>query len=565
MQYFALACDYDGTIATHGTAGPSTLAALRRVRESGHRLLLVTGRRVDDLARVLPDLELFDRIVAENGAVLFRPDRREERLLAEPPSAALVEELRRRGVAPLEIGRCIVATWEPHEVDVLEAIHSAGLELQVSFNKGAVMILPSGINKKSGLCAALADLGLSPLNTVGVGDAENDHAFLSACGFSYAVANALESIKRRVDLVTRSVHGAGVEEIIEDLLADDLERYEGLLRRRYVRLGLDPGGREIALPPDRTRVLVAGASGSGKSQIVTALLERLSRTGYQFCVIDPEGDYESLEYAVTMGDEHACPQPDKVHQLLAKYENAVVTLLSVPLEDRPAVAARLLHMLLEMREAKGRPHWIVFDEAHHMLPAQWRLDREIDQLGSEILVTVHPGSLAPAALAAINVVICVGSEAGQSLTEFFQALRRPAPALPPPPKEEMEALVWFCGRSDQPVLVRIEPSESDRRRHRRKYAEGDLQQKSFFFQGPEGRLNLRAQNLSTFMQIGDGVDIDTWLYHLRRGDYSRWMETSIKDETLANRVRAVEQADLPAEESRARIREAIEERYTAAA
>ena len=46
------------------------------------------------------------------------------------------------------------------------------------FNKGAVMILPSGVNKATGLAAALEELGLSPHNVVGVGDAENDHAFL---------------------------------------------------------------------------------------------------------------------------------------------------------------------------------------------------------------------------------------------------------------------------------------------------------------------------------------------------------------------------------------------------
>ncbi len=222
MRYQLLAGDYDGTLATGGRVDPSTVAALKRLRASGRSLVLVTGRQVDDLWKACPQLDLFDRVVAENGALLFRPSDRSERILGEPPPQRLIEELRRRGVTPLALGRVIAATHESQKDVVLQAIRELGLELQLSFNKGAVMVLPSGVNKASGLQAALGELGVSTRDTVGIGDAENDHAFLALCGCSVAVANALPALKKRVDHVTSGDHGTGVVELIERLLGSDL-------------------------------------------------------------------------------------------------------------------------------------------------------------------------------------------------------------------------------------------------------------------------------------------------------------------------------------------------------
>jgi hydroxymethylpyrimidine pyrophosphatase-like HAD family hydrolase len=222
MRYHLLACDYDGTIATHGRVDASTLAALERLRASGRSLVLVTGRQLSDLQQVLPRPDLFDRVVAENGALLYRPSDHTELTLGEPPPPSFIQELVRRGVSPLAVGRVIVATVEPHEATVLQAIREFGLELQLSFNKGAVMVLPSGINKASGLEAALEELRLSAHDTVGIGDGENDQAFLALCGCSAAVANALPTLKERVNHVTTGDHGVGVVELIERLLASDL-------------------------------------------------------------------------------------------------------------------------------------------------------------------------------------------------------------------------------------------------------------------------------------------------------------------------------------------------------
>src|SRR3954463_3377423 len=194
MRYHVLAADYDGTLAHHGRIEDATWEALGRLRDSGRKVIMVTGRQLEDVLALLPDPAQFARIVAENGAVLYEPATKDIRLLAEPPPGRFVEELRARGIARIAAGRVIVASWEPHQVTVLEAIRDLGLELQVIFNKGAVMVLPTGVNKATGLCAALAALGLSPHNTVGVGDAENDHALILACECGVAVGNALPAL-----------------------------------------------------------------------------------------------------------------------------------------------------------------------------------------------------------------------------------------------------------------------------------------------------------------------------------------------------------------------------------
>lgn len=221
MRYLALATDYDGTIAHDGVVDDDTLAALRRFRESGRRLLLVTGRELDDLFNTFAHCDLFDRVVAENGALLYDPKTKARRVISPPPPPALVERLRREGM-PLSVGNSIVATVEPHEHAVLSAIHDLGLEWHVIFNKGSVMALPSGVTKATGLTPALKEVGVPAERTVGVGDAENDHAFLRMCGLSVAVANALPAVKEAADLVTFGARGAGVTELIGRMLADDL-------------------------------------------------------------------------------------------------------------------------------------------------------------------------------------------------------------------------------------------------------------------------------------------------------------------------------------------------------
>jgi hydroxymethylpyrimidine pyrophosphatase-like HAD family hydrolase len=215
VSFLALATDYDGTLATDGRVETPTIEALERLKAAGGRLLLVTGRELPDLVQTFDRIGLFDAVVAENGALLFFPPTGEERLIAPAPPTALLAALRARGVAPLSVGRSIVATREPNETVVLEVIGELGLAWQVILNKGAVMCLPPGVDKASGLGAALAELKLSALEVVAVGDGENDHAFLRASGCAVAVGNALLALKQVADLVTRGAEGAGVVELID--------------------------------------------------------------------------------------------------------------------------------------------------------------------------------------------------------------------------------------------------------------------------------------------------------------------------------------------------------------
>ena len=222
MQYEILATDYDGTLASDGIVAPSTIQALERLRATGRRAWMVTGREIEDLSRIFSRLDLFDVIVAENGGVLFYPETRELRVLHGRAPVRFVDEMRRRGVHPLSVGRVLVATAEPNDAVALDVIKKLGLELEIIFNKGSVMVLPTGVNKATGLATALKEREIDPEKVVGIGDAENDHAFLRLCGCAAAVANALPSLKKRADVVTNGIDGTGVTELIELLIATDL-------------------------------------------------------------------------------------------------------------------------------------------------------------------------------------------------------------------------------------------------------------------------------------------------------------------------------------------------------
>src|SRR5947209_9132841 len=220
MQYVALASDYDGTLARDSHVHHQARDARNGLKDSARKVILVTGRELPELQSVFPGFHLCDAIVAENGALLFWPHDNREEVLGEPPPKAFLNEMVNRGVKPFSVGKVIFATWRPHETTVLEVIQSLGLEYQIIFNKRAVMVLPSGINKATGLAKALKRMKISPNQVIGVGDAENDHAFLEACAVAAAVENALPALKNRCDLVLMKDHGDGVAELIDQLIAD---------------------------------------------------------------------------------------------------------------------------------------------------------------------------------------------------------------------------------------------------------------------------------------------------------------------------------------------------------
>ena len=231
MRFLGVATDYDGTLAEYGHVDEKTWAAVRQLRKSGRKILIVTGREVKDLQAICGHLKKFDCVVAENGAVLYWPCTNEMSVLAEAPPPAFARALAIKGVKQFASGIVIVATVRPYESVVLDTIRELGLELQVIFNQESVMVLPTGVNKATGLVAALLEMGIKPQQVVGIGNAENDHALLAACGFAVAVNDAVPALRERAHWVTQGGSGSGVVELIDGLLADDLR---SILRRVLV-------------------------------------------------------------------------------------------------------------------------------------------------------------------------------------------------------------------------------------------------------------------------------------------------------------------------------------------
>jgi HAD superfamily hydrolase (TIGR01484 family) len=567
MRYLALAVDYDGTIAVDGRISDVAASAIERARTSGRRVVLVTGRRVSDLQRICERISIFDLVVAENGAVLYDPKRREETALAAPLPAAFAKRLAARGVAPVESGRVVVATHDSSAPVMLEVIRELGLEVQIIFNRSSVLALPPGVNKASGMAAALRKLGLSRHEVVAVGDSENDHSLLRYCECGVAVSNAVASLKESAAFVTEKESSSGVVEVIDELIATDLERLEGKIERHLVLIGTRADtGEEVRVPPYGRNLLIAGPSGSGKSTLTAAVVERLIDQEYQVLIVDPEGDYSTLQEVVCLGNQKRAPEVSEILSILEDPTiNLSINLLGLPLDDRPYFLGQLIPGLQALRARTGRPHWIVLDEAHHMLPQEWgHVSSTFPyKLGETILVTVHPDHVAPPVLAPMDVVFAVGASPQETLSRFATAAGKQLRWPQGLDHERGHIVAWFVRDEQAPCLVRPQPGRAERIRHHRKYAEGDLRWHSFYFRGPEGKHNLKAQNLVTFAQIAEGISESTWMYHLRRHDYSRWFRDAVKDRYLADQAERIEgRMDLSPQQTRTLIRELIRSRYT---
>ena len=222
MRHRVLACDFDGTLAIEGVWADETIKALESVAAAGIRLILVTGRTREELADVFDPGTLFDEIVVENGAVVVDATTGAEHLLAPRIPSALVAEFQRTGVSPLIVGRVLCSTNWSQEAKLSAAIAKLGVDRQVVRNRDFAMVLPPGISKRTGLEAALRNMGESPAATVAVGDGENDIPLFAVAGVSVAVANAVDALKARADVVLTEPNGKGVQTLAAALLAGDL-------------------------------------------------------------------------------------------------------------------------------------------------------------------------------------------------------------------------------------------------------------------------------------------------------------------------------------------------------
>jgi HAD superfamily hydrolase (TIGR01484 family) len=565
MRYHALAVDYDGTIAHHGQVPTHVIEALRRVKASRRKILLVTGRELDELKHIFPEHDIFDLIVAENGALIYDPVNGEETKLGETPPLSFVDDLRKRGVQRISTGRVIVATWEPYQHVVLEAIRNSGVERQVIFNKGAVMILPPGVNKATGLEAALKKLDMAMHNVVVAGDAENDTAMFLNAECAVCVANGLPAVKEQADWVTGADHGDGVIELIDRLLGNDLADMEPSLQRHCLLLGNTDNGKEYFISPYRNGILLAGSSGGGKTTLTTSFVEALAGKKYQFCLVDPEGDYTELANCVVIGDAAHSPVMDEIITILKDgSQNLVICLLGIKLNDRPGFIKSLVLEVGKLISSKGHPHWLILDEVHHLFPIEVESSffNIPTDLKNFLMITMSPDQVNRDLMRQTDMLVIVGDEPQEALEEFGKVQGLPTTGLSIQGKPKGMAWIWDPKSGEGPFPIRFVKPHHLLQRHKKKYATGDMKENSFYFTGPSGKLNLKAQNLAFFSQIAEGIDDETWSHHLQRNEYSAWIRNSIGDQELAEIIRKEEDKNQEPLDSKRSILKHIGEKYT---
>jgi hypothetical protein len=457
MRYLALACDYDGTLACDGQVSADTLAALQRLLATDRKLILVSGRQLEDLFSVFPGCDLFEWIVAENGAVLYHSPTRKKKLLANPPLPKLIARLREGGV-PFSVGDAIISTHQPHEITVEQTIRELGLNLQLIFNKGAVMVLPAGTTKSTGLGAALREMGLSPHNVVAVGDAENDDALLSLCECSVAVCNALPMLQEKADFVTAAADGAGVRELIDEIIASDLRERDTKLTRHHLLLGTSEDGTPIRISPFASNILLAAPAALERQNVVKAFIENLHQQRYQFCLIDPLGEYGALEGAAVLGSfRRAATVNEVIGSLKDPVANAIVNLVSITRRQRTAFMQELLARIQQLRARVGHPHWIVVDQAHDVLSRSWQpIPLDIpQQLEGMICITGDPGAVAQSILSRVNISLTMGPSVATTLTEVATVLQERMPNIGGMRTTAGEAIIWFRDNAGVPVKLKL--------------------------------------------------------------------------------------------------------------
>jgi Helicase HerA, central domain len=350
-----------------------------------------------------------------------------------------------------------------------------------------------------------------------------------------AVANALPAIQEAAHVHLTKDHGDGVIELIERICRDDAALAPADVHG--ILLGMD-GSEPVSLKPFGGNILIAGKSGIGKSTLAIALTEQMAMKQFQFCVFDPEGDYDDLENAVSVGDVKVPPVVEEALKLMDAGTNVVINTQSLNVGERPAFFADMLPRVSALRTKTGRPHWLVIDEAHHLLPAKRGDARQTlnEDVPAVIVITVHPESISPEVLKSVNTIVALGQ--GDVMVKFCDAIGEETQSWDPSGDDEV--IFWELN-SASPRRVKPQKPTQTHKRHTRKYAEGALgEDRSFYFRGPDNQLNLRAQNLMLFMQIADGVDDPTWTHHLKQGDYSAWFRGIIKDRELADEAADIE-------------------------
>ena len=415
MKLSVLALDYDGTVARDDRLDPAVREAITEARRRGIKVMLVTGRTVNALRRVAGELNFVDGVVAENGAIVHFPDGGLTAPLAPPLPPAFAAGLRERGI-PFTAGECLVDADASAAPRMLEVIRELELPIALVFNRSRVMALTQGISKATGLSAALEMLRASPRNAVAVGDAENDHELLRLAEVGAAVEWGSSSLRAAADIVISGSDPSAVGDFIRSLAASG--RLPAPVRaRRRLTLGHTADGREFSLAVRGKNMLIMGETNSGKSWLAGLLCERLILHGYSLCVIDPEGDYKTLDSLPgvrVLGGEDGPPTPRALlHALRYPDRSVVIDLSCIEHQAKFEYIRSILPALNVMRRQMGTPHRIVVDEGHYFLRDavnQRLLDLDFN---GYIVVTYWPSQL-PRALVAASEVILVTRESNRN-------------------------------------------------------------------------------------------------------------------------------------------------------
>lgn len=560
-QHFrAVALDYDGTLTSTGRLDDTILRALRALRQERLKVVLVTGRIPWELLDLCPHAEeLFDRIVWENGAVVWGV--RGARVLAPPVPAELEEALVRRGVV-LRRGQAILAGHARDAVAALEEIGRLGLEVQVVRNRQELMLVPAGVSKGTGLFDALGDLGISRHSTLAVGDAENDHSLLGACELGVAVANAVPSLKEAADVV---LSRGGSEGLAEFLLGPAVLSDETPEPKRFQAvLGTWEDGSSARIPASGVNVLVTGGSMSGKSHVTGLLAERLLGLGYSLCVLDPEGDHVSLgrlRGVLAVGGNEPLPGPEQLPRLIEhRFGSVVVDLSFLEPDEKAAYCRAALEELSALWNDTGLPHWLFVDEAQVVLNlSQERVEGFDPRRPGTCLSTWLPDHLPAEVLESLDVVLDLGVEAARNLP----AWAGPAGARPRPG----QALLSRRGGSG-PRPFTVARRASPHARHLHKYSARALPPaQHFVFRAGGEETGRSAGNVEEFHREIRRAEGRVVRHHALHGDLSRWILEVLRDEVLAETVRKAERAlrhrasAYEIESLRTEVLAAIQDRY----
>jgi len=548
MYCRAFACDFDGTGATAGQLAPEIADVLAAARASGYVVLLVTGRVLADLEDAGVPLGTFDAVVAENGAIVWFPRRRRTIRLGGPPPEHFLGALRSAGVA-FQSGAVVVGASAHDAATVLGVIRRLGLDVQIAFNRGAAMVLPSGVNKAAGVRRALRELGRSPRNLIAFGDAENDLPLFAVAELAVAARNAVASARAAADEVAVEPGAAGIARVVARVVGAG-----GVVptpARRALELGRDDEGRPARLPASGVNVLVSGDPRTGKSWLAGLVVERLLDDGYRLCLIDPEGDHLGLgprPGVLVLGHDLPLPPADAVPRILRDEPvSLVLNLAALGLAEKVTWVDTLLCGLDALRVRSGIPHWTVIDEAHYFFhEASPCARRFTPDTGSHVFVTYRPTVVAQVVHDRVTAHLVTRTQVDDERYFVDGLLRSRGPrgldvaaavaALVPPRAgllvEGPDGPSWR--------VFRPEGRTTAHTHHARKYVDArlpDAQAFRFLGAGPGVPA---ARSVADFYALVGAVPEASLRHHLAHGDFSRWALDVLGDRALAAALQKLE-------------------------